>query len=172
MRHVQLNSQNKDGLAHAMTIEQKTRLVDTFHKRFSSATIIIENEAGEALIVKASYKQHWTFPGGLVDPGESPLEAAVRETHEEVGIQLNPSDVVFAWVAHRRSRVADSYQFVFRATVPYTGAQLIALQPAEIDEYAFVSKDEVRSGNRNYGEVVTNWVGDMQGYVEQTFGES
>ena len=32
----------------------------------------------------------WGFPGGKVDPGESNLAAAVRETFEEVGLALDP----------------------------------------------------------------------------------
>src|SRR5690606_30206562 len=31
---------------------------------------------------------HLGFPGGRVEPGEGPLEAAVRETFEEVGVEL------------------------------------------------------------------------------------
>jgi ADP-ribose pyrophosphatase YjhB (NUDIX family) len=30
----------------------------------------------------------WTFPGGFVDLGETPTQAAIRETLEEVGIQV------------------------------------------------------------------------------------
>jgi mutator protein MutT len=32
------------------------------------------------------------FPGGGIEAGESPLEAAVREVQEEVGITINPAD--------------------------------------------------------------------------------
>lgn len=36
----------------------------------------------------------WALPGGRVDPGESPAEAALRETAEEVGLELAPDRVL------------------------------------------------------------------------------
>lgn len=35
------------------------------------------------------------FPGGGIEQNESPLEAAVREVEEEVGIQINPDEGKF-----------------------------------------------------------------------------
>jgi 8-oxo-dGTP pyrophosphatase MutT (NUDIX family) len=36
----------------------------------------------------------WALPGGRVDPGETALEAALREVHEEVGLALDESSVI------------------------------------------------------------------------------
>lgn len=36
----------------------------------------------------------WAFPGGSIDDGESPLDTALRELDEEVGLRLAPADVV------------------------------------------------------------------------------
>jgi ADP-ribose pyrophosphatase YjhB (NUDIX family) len=40
----------------------------------------------------------WTFPGGYVDLGETPAKCAIRETHEEVGmnVKLGPLLGVYA----------------------------------------------------------------------------
>lgn len=34
----------------------------------------------------------WALPGGRLDPGESPLEAAIREVDEEIGLRLTPQN--------------------------------------------------------------------------------
>ncbi len=41
-----------------------------------------------------THANQWALPGGRLDEGESPLDAALRETDEEIGLRLTPDDVV------------------------------------------------------------------------------
>lgn len=41
-----------------------------------------------------AHAAQWALPGGRVDPGESAVEAALRETDEEVGLALDDSTVL------------------------------------------------------------------------------
>jgi 8-oxo-dGTP pyrophosphatase MutT (NUDIX family) len=41
-----------------------------------------------------SHQGQWALPGGRLDPGETPTEAALREMHEEVGLDLPAESVL------------------------------------------------------------------------------
>ncbi len=36
----------------------------------------------------------WALPGGRLDDGETPVQAALREVHEEIGLELAPATVL------------------------------------------------------------------------------
>ncbi|MFT7476561.1 MAG: 8-oxo-dGTP diphosphatase [Verrucomicrobiales bacterium] len=48
----------------------------------------ITRDDGRILLVKAAYRWRWGMPGGLMDAGEGPDEAVIRETLEETGLHI------------------------------------------------------------------------------------
>ncbi|MDQ0814846.1 8-oxo-dGTP pyrophosphatase MutT (NUDIX family) [Streptomyces sp. B3I7] len=53
-----------------------------------AAGVLLFDEQDRVLLVDPTYKPGWEFPGGVVEPGEAPARAGVREVAEETGIQL------------------------------------------------------------------------------------
>lgn len=53
---------------------------------------IIRREDGDILLVQHSYRGPWGFPGGLLERGETPHDAALRETMEETGLAIEVSE--------------------------------------------------------------------------------
>ena len=59
-----------------------------------------DNGAGTAFLLTrraASLRSHssqWALPGGRCDPGETPAQSALRELHEEVGLEQGEGDVL------------------------------------------------------------------------------
>src|SRR4051794_2390290 len=41
-----------------------------------------------------AHSSQWALPGGRCDAGESAVEGALRELHEELGLELGPDDVL------------------------------------------------------------------------------
>jgi len=79
-----------DNAVHPLVRESVYR---TIHRVVSK--VIIENEQGMILMAKASrgfFNGCWTLPGGFVDYGEHPREAAVREALEELGVVIEIPD--------------------------------------------------------------------------------
>jgi 8-oxo-dGTP diphosphatase len=56
-------------------------------KHIVSAATIVINEQKEILLIKGP-RRGWEMPGGQVEEGESLKEAAIRETKEETGIDI------------------------------------------------------------------------------------
>lgn len=51
-----------------------------------AAAAILDSD-GRLLLIKENYdRRRYSFPGGEVESGESPLEAVVREALEETGV--------------------------------------------------------------------------------------
>jgi 8-oxo-dGTP diphosphatase len=77
-----------------------------------AAGVLFRDERGRVLLVKPSYKEGWDLPGGYVEPGESPKQAATREVLEELGVRCDVGGlIVVDWAPHPNE--GDKLLFIF-----------------------------------------------------------
>lgn len=67
--------------------------------------VIVYDADGRMLVLRRGHTHptlalHPDLPGGYVDPGESLIEAALREVREETGFELSPDDIQHEHTAH------------------------------------------------------------------------
>ena len=104
-----------------------------------------ETGAGTAFLLTrraASLRSHssqWALPGGRCDPGETPAQSALRELHEEVGLELGEGDVL---------GVLDDYPtrsgYLITPVVVWASTQAtLAPNPAEVDSVHRIALDNI-----------------------------
>lgn len=110
-----------------------------------SVTAVALNKAGEVLLIHKTDNDLWALPGGGVDVGESVADAAVRETKEEtgfdvevtglVGLYTNPTHVM----AYDDGEVRQQFSICFTARI--VGGELRT--SSESKEVAFVAPERL-----------------------------
>lgn len=104
---------------------------------------LIFNTKGEILVLKRSashpyYANQFDFPGGTVEPGESPKMAAEREIQEEIGISVRRED--FKLVYEKRIS-PESKHLVYQAKL--SNDNLPILLSWEHQSYAWMSVESL-----------------------------
>jgi 8-oxo-dGTP pyrophosphatase MutT (NUDIX family) len=104
-------------------------------KEFASVVTLDENLKQVLLILRADFRI-WGLPGGGIEPGETPEQAAVREALEETGYQVRLDRYVGSY---RRPQLGDR-RHTFTAHV--TGGQPLQSGP-ETREVRWFPVDEL-----------------------------
>ena len=90
---------------------------------------------------ETTFPEYWDIPGGLAECGELPREAVIRETKEEVGLDIVPTRII-----HEDSNFDKSKNLIFIRLVYLCelGSKLddIILQEEEHTEYRFINSLE------------------------------
>lgn len=133
------------------TEEENQAWSKTLPGKMCSACIALRSSS-QVLMVKASYKDHWTFPSGTVDVNESPKTAAVRETFEEVGAKIDERDCTLLKIVYTASSGKDRDRFNFAFVTDITDQNIeLSVPNDEIESAEWVNFEDVtaRSGNKD-----------------------
>jgi 8-oxo-dGTP pyrophosphatase MutT (NUDIX family) len=121
-----------------------------------AAYAVITDDLGRMLLPHWNEEQHngWTMPGGGVDPGEHPADAAVREVFEETGYHVELDGVlgVDSYVipgaerVHSAGRPMQALRILYRAHV--TGGELRVEEDGTTDDVAWHTPEEIDALDR------------------------
>jgi len=109
-----------------------------------AAGVLLFDDQDRVLLVDPTYKPGWEFPGGVVEPGEAPARAGMREVAEETGIELD--DVPRLLVVDWEQPVPPGYgglRLLFDGgRLDAAEAGRLLLPGPELREWRFVSEEE------------------------------
>lgn len=138
-----------ESLRHGMGVHQDMGLgailggdvdaVAPAHGRPVTFAVAVVERDGKYLVIRRRRKEgrlEWAFPAGMVKTGESPSQAATRETEEETGVACE-AHVWFGERVHPETRRLLSYWLC-----SYRSGEAHARDQGEIEEVGWVRGDE------------------------------
>ena len=127
--------------------------------RNSARSIIIAG--GKIAMVHSLKYDYYKFPGGGIEQGESPVEAMIRETHEEAGLVVKPETVKEYGCVHRIQRsnsdetecfVQDNFYYLCDAEKKIAAQKLDGYESEERYTLEFVASETAIEKNRSVGQ--------------------
>ena len=112
----------------------------------SAATVVMEG--GRVLVGRHTLHDRWVVPGGAIDPGETPAQAAAREMLEETGYEVEIVELLGVFGGTPEHRIDYPNGDVVDYILVVMGGHIVggeaAPDPGEISELTWMSLDELR----------------------------
>ena len=129
-----------------------------------SAGVVVVRRTANAwhfLLLRAGH--YWDFPKGMVDPGEDPLAAAIRETEEETtltGLDFRWGHAFTETEPYGKNKIA-RYYIAESKTGDVDLPVSAELGHPEHDEFHWMSYDDARALLVPRVEAVLDWAGKI-----------
>jgi 8-oxo-dGTP pyrophosphatase MutT (NUDIX family) len=113
----------------------------------STAAGVVLDADGRVLLGRRSDTGNWGLPGGIIDPGEEPADAAVREIYEETGVIAVPELLVTVSVSgvvtYPNGDVVQYLEVLFRCRATGGTAQVNDSESVEVSWHALDNLPEL-----------------------------
>lgn len=107
-----------------------------------SAGLLLLGADDRILIVKPTYRNEWLLPGGIVESGETPADAALRELAEECGITAQLEGLLCTDIVAPAGGFSESVHFLFLASATDAQRAVARADGTEISALEWVDADE------------------------------
>jgi 8-oxo-dGTP pyrophosphatase MutT (NUDIX family) len=115
--------------------------------------VVVTCPLGVLAVRRADGRPPWAFPGGTIEPGESPADAAVREVREETGCPVRPGQTLGS-----RVHPATGEAITYLAAVADQGTEVSALGLGEVTEARWLTVGEAVSLMPDMYQPVLAWL--------------
>ncbi|WP_313294948.1 NUDIX domain-containing protein [Pseudomonas sp.] len=104
-----------------------------------AAALLIDPQ-GRTLLVRKHGTEAFMQPGGKIDAGETPVQALVRELHEELGLAIDPDQA--RYLGQFSAPAANEPGFVVQAELFRVDSAATVTPAAEIEEVQWLAADQ------------------------------
>ena len=115
----------------------------SMHRVVSKVILVNQrNDVALAKVKRGFFTGHWTLPGGFVDYAEHPMEGAVREVLEELGVNIEISEQDIVQIAERifTSEGIQFLSFTYKGNIEDN--LTFTPKPDEIEEVRWFTMEE------------------------------
>jgi len=102
----------------------------------STAAGLVLDDDGRVLLGRRADTGNWALPGGIIEPGEEPADAAVREIFEETGVIVVPESLaavtVSGVITYDNGDVVRYLEFLFRCRAAGGSARVNDSESVEV----------------------------------------
>lgn len=138
-------------------------MTESAQYRLSAGVVVVYRKEGDLRYLLLRAYEYWDFSKGMVEPGEEPLQGAIREVEEETTL----NDLDFCWGLD------------YRETPPYQGKKIARYYMAETqrldvdlpvteelghpehDEFRWLSYADARILLNERGQAILDWADDV-----------
>ncbi|MBT2393497.1 MULTISPECIES: NUDIX hydrolase [Streptomyces] len=129
-----------------MTTSDYATYIASLPRILAGAAVLFRDGQGRVLLVEPNYREGWALPGGTVesDLGETPRQAARRETLEEIGLDVELGALLAVdWVPGAARPPIAAYVYD-GGVLTEARIKTIRLQEEELVSWRLVSRDDIR----------------------------